>query len=140
MLDFLKWRTRHTPDDFIESQDRWFLWDTVDNRQVVLTFEDWELRIYTYYWDSSDDEPEEEQRRWCWDVFQNFTGYYDENSLGYVKVETCGSTEEIVDEIYKSCEWKLYSLYRMSKDAIKDFVKRHIDKIKKESRVYTYYK
>ena len=140
MLDFLEWKKFCFPDDFIESQDRWFLWDMNDSRQAVLVFEDWELRIYTYEWNSSDDEPEEEWRRWCWDVFQNFTGYYDENSLGYVKLDTCGSIEEITDDLYKSCEWQLDTLYRISKDIMEDFIKKHIDKIKKESKIYTYYK
>lgn len=139
MLDFLKWRTRHTPDDFIESQDRWFLWDTEDNRQAVLVFEDWELRIYTYDWDSSD-ECDEEGWYWCWDVFQNFTGYYDGNSLGYVKVDTSGSIDEIIDELYKSCEQQLLHFYSLTKDATAEFIKKHSDKINKESRVYTYYK
>lgn len=140
MLDFFEWKKFCFPDNFIKNQDRWFLWDMEDNRQAVLVFEDWEIRIYTYDWSDSDDEPEEEWRRWCWDTFENFTGYYDENSLGYVKVETCGSAEEITDEIYKSCEWKLYSLYRISKDTIEDFIKKHIDKLKKENKIYTYYK
>lgn len=140
MLDFLKWRTRHIPDDFIESQDRWFLWDMEGNLQAVLTFEDWELRIYTYDWNSSDDEPEEEWRRWCWDVFQNFTGYYDENSLGYVKVDTSGSIAEIIGELYKSCEQQLLYFYSLTKDATAEFIEKHSDKINKENRVYTYYK
>lgn len=140
MLDFFEWKIRHAPENFVESQNRWFLWDMVNGYQAVLVFEDWELRIYTYDWDSSDDEPEEEQRRWCWDIFERFTGYYDENSLGYVKVEACGSTEEIADEIYKSCEKQLISLYRISEDITEDFIKKHIDKIKKENKIYTYYK
>ena len=140
MLDFLEWKIRHEPDDFIECKDRWFLWNIGDDTQAVLTFEDWEIRIYTYVWSDSDDEPEEEWRRWCWDVFENFTGYFDESSLGYVKADTSGSVDEIIDELYKSCEQQLGYFYSYTRDATAEFIKKHSDKIKKESRVYTYYK
>jgi len=140
MLNFFEWKIRHSPDDFIELKDRWFLWDMTNDYQAVLVFEDWEFRIYTYNWNSSDDEPEEEWRRWCWDVFENFTGYYDENSLGYVKLDTSGSIDEIINELYQSCEKQLSWFYSYKKAEIAEFIKRHSDKIKKENRVYTYYK
>lgn len=140
MRDFFEWKIHHSPDDYIKTKDRRFLWDMNDNYQAVLTVDDWEFRVYTYFWNSSDNEPEEDGWHWCGDTFEHFTGYYDEDTLGYIKLDTGGSIEEIADDLYESCECQLNSLYRISRDSLKDFIKNHIEMVKKETRIYTYYK
>lgn len=139
MTDFFEWKIRHEPDSLIETEDRWFLWDMENMRQAVLVFEDWELRVYTYDWDSNDDDsPVDDWWRWCWDIFQSFSGYYDEYSIGYVKVEAFGSAEEIADNICQSCNWQLFC--PCIKELIFHFINAHWDKIIKWEKVYTYYK
>ena len=134
MIDLWEKKVYHTPSDMFESDDRLFLGD-FENWQAVLVFENWEFRIYSYYYDSDADEKEEDYE-WLYNVFRHFTGSFDRESLGFVVIEA-EDEEDIINEVIESCKKSLDYFSYFAEEAVKPFVRRHL---KNSIKVYNYYK
>lgn len=134
MIDLWENKVYHVPSDMLKKDDRLYLGDFEDC-QAVLVFENWEFRIYSYHYDSDEDE-REENYEWLHSVFQGFVGSFERVSLGFVAIEA-EDEEDIVNEIIKSCKNSLNYFWSFAEVSVKPFVRRHL---KNRIRVYGYYK
>lgn len=137
-MDFFEWLIYHSPDSLIPIENRWYLGD-VDDFQVVLAFENWEIRIYSYRRDSDDDQDQEDWWWFCWDVFESFSGCYHQDSIGYVKVDFY-NLADATELIINSCKEQLEYISDYTIEDVCKHLKTREPKIKKAIKVYNYYK
>ena len=135
-MDLLKWITYHTPSDLILVQNRRFLWEA-EHYQFVIVFEDRKLKIYSYVWDSDDEVIDD--WRFCGDVFENFSGTYREDSLGYIEVPFT-TLEETEKRIFEACERQLDSFANYTREDTHRCLLRREKKLDNYVWVYDYYK
>lgn len=137
-MDFWSYKIFSTPEETFTASERLYLWD-YDGWQAVLTFKNWEFRVYTYNYNDSEDSWEDEGWAWLNYEFENFFWSYEEWTLGYVVVES-SDEDEILDIIDKTCKADLGYYSPFARDELPWFIKKRIEKTNKYIRAYSYYK
>ena len=129
-MNFLEWKIHHIPEEYISTPNRYYLGSFGENYQAVLVYEEWELRAYSYEYSAD----REDWLTDCDDVFEDFVGYLDMLSLGYVVVDI-----EKLDEFLCYCG----ETFNCFPSCVKDTVRERVKQREKDChfvKVYAYYK
>lgn len=143
----------HIPEKQIKAWDYWYLWFWND-KEYVLTIEDWEFRVYQYeYWgeDTIEDYLDEDWRAYSHDYFEDYGGCMAKDSCKYQTIFINKKTDtniEIASYIIEAydrlcCDDMNDSLVedratKSPSESFIDFIRNKLSKI--GERAYCYYK
>lgn len=139
-MNFFEWKVYEVPNDIIIAKDRFYL-GNLNTYQAVLVVKNKELRMYTYEYDESEEEIDEE-RMFCGYMFENFYGQFKIDTMGYVKVDidTSESPQEIAEQIANECKRQLTYFPSYFLEEMTSFLLKRIWDIEKSVKAFAYYK